>query len=249
MSIKKFMVLAILLTPCVGINAANAANLKFNDNTSANTKNGFYYIYDLNEKSNVTGVYDEYGGKQTKYKNSGLVQTCNGQNLRYYNDWEKYASAVVIDYDCTIYYHCNNQESGQGDSAFFNGADCWPSCEGMTTKDKSGSSSSSSGGDATGTSTPSANQESPLVRAAEIVDNFSNGFGKANQWVNADGGFNTARLVSDSVAGVLLGSAGGVITGVVVKKNQVKKGFEDISCSVGGQILGNYGDDIRISNQ
>lgn len=244
------MVLAILLTPCVGINAANAANLKFNDNTIANTKKGFY-IYALNG-STVTGVYDEYGNKQMQDKNSGLVQTCNGQNLRYYNNWKNYADAVVINYDCTIYYHCNN-EAGQGNSVFFNGAECWPSCKGMAygseTKDKSGSSSSSSGGGATGTSTSSDNQESSLARAAEIVDNFSNGFGKANQWVNADGGFNTARLASDSVAGVLLGSAGGVITGVVVKKNQVKKGFEDISCSVGGQILGNYGDDIRISNQ
>ena len=65
-------------------------------------------------------------------------------------------------------------------------------------------------------------------------------------WKNAKGGFNTSRLISDSVAGVVLGTTGAIITGKVIKKNQLKSGFEDIVCSVGGQDVGAYGDEITV---
>ena len=58
-----------------------------------------------------------------------------------------------------------------------------------------------------------------------------------SKWKNAEGGFNTSRLLSDSIAGVVLGTAGGLITSHVVKKNQVEGGFEDIQCTVGGQVV------------
>ncbi len=67
-----------------------------------------------------------------------------------------------------------------------------------------------------------------------------------SRWKNAEGKFNTSRLVSDSVAGVVLGTAGGLITSSVVKKNQVKKGFEDISCTVGGQVVAGWDDQFRV---
>lgn len=66
-------------------------------------------------------------------------------------------------------------------------------------------------------------------------------------WKDAQGNFNTARLVSDSVAGVVLGTAGGLITSNVVKKNQIKKGFENIKCTIGGQEVGSYGDEINVN--
>lgn len=72
---------------------------------------------------------------------------------------------------------------------------------------------------------------------------------KVSEWRDEQGKFNTARLLSDSIAGVVLGTAGGLITSHLVKKNQLKKGFEDLNCSVGGQKVAGYGDDFRIGLQ
>ncbi len=65
-------------------------------------------------------------------------------------------------------------------------------------------------------------------------------------WRTAEGKFNTSRLVSDSVAGVVLGTAGGLITSNIIKKNQVENGFEDISCTVGGQVVAAWDDEFRV---
>ena len=70
-----------------------------------------------------------------------------------------------------------------------------------------------------------------------------------SKWKNAEGGFNTSRLLSDSIAGVVLGTAGGLITSHVVKKNQVKGGFEDIQCTVGGQVVAGWGDEFQVGIQ
>ena len=65
-------------------------------------------------------------------------------------------------------------------------------------------------------------------------------------WRDEDGNFNTARLMSDSVAGVVLGTVGGIVTSHLVKKAQVKKGFEDIGCYIGGQSVAAYGDEFTV---
>lgn len=65
---------------------------------------------------------------------------------------------------------------------------------------------------------------------------------EVSEWKNAEGKFNTARLASDSIAGVVLGTVGGVVTAQLVKKAQVKQGFEDIQCHIGGQSVADYGD-------
>ena len=65
-------------------------------------------------------------------------------------------------------------------------------------------------------------------------------------WKDAEGNFNTARLVSDGVAAVVLGTAGGLITSKIVKKNQVKQGLEDIQCYIGGQAVAGYGDEFTV---
>ncbi len=65
-------------------------------------------------------------------------------------------------------------------------------------------------------------------------------------WKTDKGTFNYARLASDSIAGVVLGTAGGIITSNVVKKNQIKSGFEDVMCTVGGQNVANWGDEFRV---
>ncbi len=65
-------------------------------------------------------------------------------------------------------------------------------------------------------------------------------------WKDEDGNFNTARLASDSIAAVVLGTAGGLITSNVVKKSQVKNGFEDIKCTIGGQTVSSWGDEFSV---
>ena len=68
-------------------------------------------------------------------------------------------------------------------------------------------------------------------------------------WRDAEGKFNTARLASDSIAAVVLGTAGGLITSSVMKKHQVEDGFEDLQCTVGGQPVAGYGDEFRVGIQ
>ena len=67
-----------------------------------------------------------------------------------------------------------------------------------------------------------------------------------SEWRDENGNFNTARLISDSVAGVVLGTVGGIVTSKLVKKNQLKKGFEDLSCTIGGQRVADWGDDFTV---
>ena len=87
-----------------------------------------------------------------------------------------------------------------------------------------------------------------ILSASAELDRIASGFG-VSVWKNKDGNFNTSRLVSDSVAGVVLGTAGGLITSNVVKKNQIKGGFEDIQCTVGGQVVAGWGDEFRVGIQ
>lgn len=70
--------------------------------------------------------------------------------------------------------------------------------------------------------------------------------GSSSVWKNDDGKFNTARLASDSIAGVVLGTVGGVVTSKVIKKNQIKNGFEDLKCTIGGQNVATYGDEFNV---
>ena len=82
------------------------------------------------------------------------------------------------------------------------------------------------------------------IDSSEIDRLYSNlkqtmaGF-ELSEWRDAEGRFNAARLASDVTAGVVLGTVGGIVTAKVVKKNQLKRGFEDINCSVGGQNVAN----------
>jgi hypothetical protein len=79
------------------------------------------------------------------------------------------------------------------------------------------------------------------------LDKFiSEKFVGSSVWKNDEGNFNTARLVSDSVAGVVLGTVGGVITSHIIKKNQIKNGFDDLKCTIGGQTVASYGDEFRV---
>lgn len=80
------------------------------------------------------------------------------------------------------------------------------------------------------------------------LNGMSNDF-KVSVWKNADGNFNTARLTSDSIAAVVLGTTGALVTSNVVKKNQVSSGFEDINCQIGGQTVAGWGDEFSVGMQ
>ena len=47
-------------------------------------------------------------------------------------------------------------------------------------------------------------------------------------------------------AGVVLGTAGALITSNIVKKNQVESGFEDIQCTISGQNVAGFGDEFTV---
>ena len=65
-------------------------------------------------------------------------------------------------------------------------------------------------------------------------------------WKNADGSFNAVRLASDLTAGVVLGTVGGVVSGVLIKKSQVEKGFDALNCTVNGQKIADWGDEFSV---
>jgi hypothetical protein len=90
-----------------------------------------------------------------------------------------------------------------------------------------------------------ANIRANISAAFSSLSSKMGGFEKS-VWKDAEGNFNTARLASDSIAGVVLGTAGGIITSKLVKKSQLKKGFEDIKCSIGGQNVASYGDTFSV---
>jgi len=69
---------------------------------------------------------------------------------------------------------------------------------------------------------------------------------KVSVWKTESGDFNTSRLVSDSVAGVVLGTADGLITSNIIKKNQEKSGFDDIKCTIGNQVVAGWNDEFRV---
>lgn len=94
-------------------------------------------------------------------------------------------------------------------------------------------------------------QNAAKERIASIVNNLDQKAAnfKRSDWKNEDGKFNTSRLISDSVAGVVLGTAGGLITSSVVKKSQVKSGFEDLNCAIGGQVVAGWGDEFLVGIQ
>lgn len=93
------------------------------------------------------------------------------------------------------------------------------------------------------------NKEKVRLLNNSIIDLGNEYNNNRSVWKTADGGFNYARLASDSIAGVVLGTAGGLITSKVVKKNQLKRGFENVSCTIGGQSVASYGDEFTVGFQ
>lgn len=87
-----------------------------------------------------------------------------------------------------------------------------------------------------------------INQLGDELDKIAEDFDRS-KWRDADGNFNTARLASDSVAAVVLGTAGGLISSKVIKKKQVENGFEDIKCTIGSQTVADWGDEFHVGIQ
>lgn len=81
---------------------------------------------------------------------------------------------------------------------------------------------------------------------AKITNGIGDWQSKLSVWKTSEGNFNGARLASDSIAGVVLGTAGGLITSNLVKKGQVKSGFEGVQCTIGGQRVADWHDEFTV---
>ncbi len=99
--------------------------------------------------------------------------------------------------------------------------------------------------DNSGVPSPSSTE---VQQAKQKLESFfgSVSSGKRDVWKDKDGNFNTKRLASDLTAGVVLGTVGGVVSGVVIKKKQIEKGFEALHCTVGGQTVADWGDTFTV---
>jgi hypothetical protein len=130
-----------------------------------------------------------------------------------------------------------NSGDGQGDTAKSNDGESGAATSTIKSGDGKGESA---------TETTQEEIEKSDNVFAEIDVDLIKYFSKSSVWTKEDGSFNTARLASDSIAGVVLGTTGGIITSNVIKKNQIKKGFEDLKCTIGGQSVAAYGDEFSV---
>lgn len=86
--------------------------------------------------------------------------------------------------------------------------------------------------------------KSKIKSAYDEIGALSNA--KKSVWRDEEGKFNTSRLASDSIAAVVLGTTGALVTSHLVKKKQVEDGFEDIQCTIGGQTVAGWGDEFSV---
>lgn len=82
--------------------------------------------------------------------------------------------------------------------------------------------------------------------AVNKLTEFRLAAGKGSVWKTKEGNFNGTRLASDMTAGVVLGTVGGLVSSNLIKKSQIKNGMEEIRCTVGGQIIAEYGDSFDV---
>ena len=90
----------------------------------------------------------------------------------------------------------------------------------------------------------SAELKKKISSAHSVIHKLSDA--KKTVWRYEEGKFNTARLASDSIAGVVLGTTGALVTSHLVKKKHVEDGFEDLECTIGGQTVAGWGDEFTI---
>jgi hypothetical protein len=68
----------------------------------------------------------------------------------------------------------------------------------------------------------------------------------ADGWRSAEGGFNTTRLLADAAGGAVIGTAAGVLTNVLMKKSQLKSGYESVQCVYGNAGAAAFGEQFIV---
>ena len=93
------------------------------------------------------------------------------------------------------------------------------------------------------------NLQSRIDRYAETIMDIEDAHAddKVSAWKNAEGKFNTSRLLSDSIAGIALGTVGGLVVNKVVKDKHVETGFEEIGCAIDDERVADF-DDVFVIN-
>lgn len=66
-------------------------------------------------------------------------------------------------------------------------------------------------------------------------------------WTTAEGKFNTARLGTDIASGIAMGLTGGLVSNVIIKNKQVKQGIQGYQCTVGSEVIADYGDEFIVN--
>ena len=192
------------------------------------------------------------------YHSGSVVYNCDAPNERYPYNTVSYRGSVYIYYDI-----CNNsdelyhprrgckkknripeEEINQYFDATKPAEELEKIMQGMQTWNGTSGTESTSVAAADSTAANTDTISTLAGRLALVEDQFG-----LSKWRTADGKFNTARLASDLTAGVVLGTTGALVTSSVVKKKQVKDGFESLECTVGGQHVGAWGDVFRIDGK
>ena len=223
-----------------------------------NTDNGLYYQTQSGAFCQTTSAFVNCA----KAKNSGQPANWNGQQCDYGNEHTKYVaetvSTAVTQTDCdenmisiVTQYQVQYADNTEITSIVTNIIDM---CNGdninIETVNNLYATLQTLVADASvDTDTVDINVLSAqITTASATLQSITDGL-RVNKWRNEEGKFNTSRLLSDSIAGVVLGTAGGLITSSVVKKSQVSDGFEDMQCTVGGQVVAGWGDEFRVGIQ
>ncbi len=89
------------------------------------------------------------------------------------------------------------------------------------------------------------NTHSPIIKEKHSVLEEMRLQFDSSVWRDKEGKLNVARIVSDSVAGVALGTTGGVVINNMMKKDQVEDGFEDLKCKIGTEVVAEWGEVFR----
>ena len=191
--------------------------------------NGTHYLY-LNLSGKSQGVCHEKSYAESFCKRNGACTGCSKNQ------------------DCVPNLKPTPRTNAE------NGAYMGCHCADKTANQQSGnnngnSSNNNNGNQNTVVNQPVKQKDKATEEKAKSAHNRLQAFfnnNKADVWKDAEGKFNTARLASDLTAGVVLGTVGGVVSGVVIKKKQVEKGFDALHCAVGGQTVADWGDEFIV---
>ena len=228
------------------IESDGGCTLKFKDETIFKhvVSGGWWY----NGKIFIRDVEGNYFDD----KNVEDIVSVNNENvsISFPDDAEETTS--VVRFKCDKWsngkyfaFGCRSGYYGGTELGDYNYDKCVKTESGLTEQDSDNSETSTETVSKPKTASPKSRQTFDFNQLDSFIDMYFDP-DSATVWRDENGKFNTARLVSDSVAGVILGTVGGVVTSKIIKKNQIKNGFQDLKCTIGGKDVATYGDEFNV---